>query len=190
MCSHSVYLADWPKGCKMRWFLGPSLAQQCIVESADHRVQWEKWALNCTPVTIVGQNELPSLPEPLGRENWAQPPSASKSGKIYKTGWVDLKTTRRFIHKSKTARLIPKRAYFEIPTGRQSTLSPRALFHGGHQHRKLRKGTTGMTQGVTQTRLTHSYRLHQEESWYSYTDCPLLPEKQTAISAETIYYWK
>ena len=48
-------------------------------------------------------------------------------GKIFKITWAGLTTYKGHFCKSKTARLTPKRAHFELPTGKGNTLGPRTL---------------------------------------------------------------
>ena len=86
-----------------------------------------------------------------------------------------------FFCKSKTARLMPKRPHFELPTGKGNTLGPRTLgpISLRPSKQEVKKGYNKGDSGPHLVSAhTQSCRLYQaRESWHSYTDCSPQPHE-------------
>ena len=107
--------------------------------------------------------------KPPGREECTQPPPPAglQAGEAQEPPTGCTSTTERQKEKS-------QRAHFELLSGRQNTLVPRALFHWGQQSREIRNWCSKGESEPPASALTQSCPQHQEgNSWPSYTDWPL-----------------
>ena len=128
VCFHTVHPSRLIKGVQSEVVSWPQTS--AAAHSRDCRPQHGQRDSGLGTVHLrLRPDWAPFLGRTSGKEKLSPIPTSYRSREDLQNCWAALTTCRGHFHKRKTGKGRSKRPHFEFPTGRQSTLGPRALFH-------------------------------------------------------------